>query len=83
MQADRYLWREWSRHLHHWGVQDKVATLIEAAGPLNLLASQLLYLFQPFAGAGATSRWQALAEMLENEEESQQFAAFLREEEHS
>jgi hypothetical protein len=51
---------------------------LDAAGPLSILAAQLIYLSQPFAGR--SSSWQAFAHLLENKEESRSFAAFLREE---
>ena len=54
------------------------AGLIEAAGPLSIIGAQAIYLSQPVIGLG--NQWQALAEMLENQDELRHFATFLREE---
>jgi len=51
---------------------------LDAAGPLSILAAQLIYLSQPWVGQN--NSLQAFAHLLENKEESRSFAAFLREE---
>lgn len=82
MQKDRSFWPEWAYFLHRWGISSQwSAGLLEMAGPLTLLFAQLIYLGKPFFdGAGAQDRFMALANLLEDPEESHSFAAFLREE---
>ncbi len=54
---------------------------MEAGGPLQLLLAQFAYFGQPFLGRTMpTGQWEALTQLLEDEEESRLFAAFLREE---
>jgi len=57
-----------------------VAALLEAMGPLNIIFAQFVFIGQPFLGkTGSPNQWEALASLLENQEESRTFAAFLRE----
>lgn len=80
MQADRTYWPAWVRFLHRWGVSEPFAALLESTGSLKLLFAQVVYLGQPLFGSDL-QKWQALANLLENEAESRSFAAFIREEE--
>jgi hypothetical protein len=81
MKTQTY-WPGWAQYLQQMGVRQPAAAILDAAGPLVWFAAQLIYVGQPFLenspGGGA---WQALAHLLENQEESRSFAAFLREEE--
>jgi hypothetical protein len=80
MRIERSFWLRWAQFLHHWGLTEFVATLLEAMGPLNILFAQFVFIGQPFLGKiGSPNQWEALASLLENQEESQTFAAFLRE----
>jgi hypothetical protein len=75
-------WADWAHFLQRFGLQNPVAAVLEAAGPLTWFFAQVVYLGQPFLdGSRTESQWQALASLLENREESRSFAAFLREEE--
>ena len=80
MKIDRHLWQIWARNLHHWGMQDIAATLLDAAGPLNMLVAQLIYLGQPIL-CFVMSREQlgAFASMLEDAVETKAFTTYLRE----
>jgi hypothetical protein len=81
MHSNRAMWPKWARFLHRWGLEDFAACMLEATGPLAVLAAQFVYLGQPFINQGtAASHVQALAELLENPAEIKSFAAFLREE---
>jgi hypothetical protein len=81
MQKGRSFWPVWARFLHQWGLTEIAAVLLEAAGPLNLLFAQVVYAGRPFWGLGAREDGMtALANLFESQEESQSFAAFLREE---
>lgn len=81
MQDSKHIWQDWARILHRWGVQDIVASLLEAVGPLSLLGAQLVYLGQPLFGRLAgNDHLEALAHMLEDRADTQAFVNFLREE---
>jgi hypothetical protein len=80
MQVDHTLWQRWAGFLQRWRIDGLAAFLLEAGGPLVLLAAQALYFGQPFFRQTMPDRnIQALVDLLENEEEGQAFAAFLRE----
>lgn len=81
MQSDRSSWEAWARNLQRWGVQEIVAALLEAAGPLTLFLAQIVYAGQPFLrGVFPGQRLDALAHIFEDPQESRRFAAFIREE---
>jgi hypothetical protein len=81
METQTY-WPGWAHLLQRIGAKLPAAAVLEAAGPLVWFASQLIYLGQPFlSGSPGGGQWQALARLLESQEESRSFAAFLREEE--
>ena len=80
MRIERSFWLRWAQFLQHWGLSEFVAALLEAMGPLNIIFAQFVFIGQPFLGkAGSPNQWEALANLLENQEESRTFAAFLRE----
>jgi hypothetical protein len=81
MQSDHTFWPEWARLLQHWGMDELAAALLESAGPLTFFLAQLVYVGQPLFGRGLPgSRLHALANLLENQEESRSFVSYLREE---
>jgi hypothetical protein len=81
METQTY-WPGWAHFLQHFSLKSPAVAVLEAAGPLSWLLAQLVYLGQPFLdGSQPGGQWQALASLLENQEESRSFAAFLREEE--
>lgn len=81
MGSDPSPWQTWAQFLHRWGLNQPAAALLEAAGPLGLVAAQFVYLGQPlFSDSQSHAKWSALAKMLESEEERHSFASFLREE---
>ena len=77
MQTSRTYWPTWAKRLNHWNLNTFAAWLLEAGGPLTLLGSQALYFVSPFFGG---KQIQTLAEMLEEDDEVQAFANYLREE---
>ena len=80
MKTNRHIWRVWANQLHRWGLADWAAAMLGAAGPLNLLAAQLVYFGQPFLNfAMPEDHIIALANLLENENQAQSFAALLKE----
>ena len=80
MSEKSQIWQSWAKFLHRWGVQEVVAALLEAGGPLNLLAAQAVYLGQPLLGTLiAPAQLNTLAGMLESETETLSFVSYLRE----
>ncbi len=74
-------WSQWAHKLQGMGVSGLAAALLDGAGSLRLLVAQLVHAGTPFIGSeSAGSQWQALAAMLEDSDEAQQFVSFLREE---
>ncbi|NLG98274.1 MAG: hypothetical protein GX491_13020 [Chloroflexi bacterium] len=81
MQKDRSFWPDWARFLHHYGLSDIAAALLEAAGPLNVFLAQAVYAGRPFfSRSGSVDHLDALADLFEDQEESRSFASYLREE---
>lgn len=81
MQEDRSFWPAWAQFLQRRGMDTLAATLLETAGPLNILLAQFLFATQPFFSRTLPDgHWQALATLLNDSNASQSFAAFLREE---
>lgn len=80
MDTNRQIWQIWAQSLHRWGLQEFVASFLEAAGPLTLLGAQAVYLGQPFfQGIDRQGHLEALADMLENTTETKAFVTLLRE----
>ena len=80
MIANQHIWRVWADSLHRWGVDEQVATFLEASGPLTVLGAQVVYIAQPaLTGLFPTSHLRALAEVLEDRSQTQAFTDFLRE----
>ena len=68
-------WPQWAESLRRLKLDGLAAWCLEAAGPLTVLGAQALYLTQPFLGG---KRLDSLALMLEEDEEPQAFARYLR-----
>jgi hypothetical protein len=64
--------------LRRQGLTDLVAWILDAAGPLNFLGAQALYLSQPFLPSSSIQGMRALAHLLEQEDEARDFAALLK-----
>jgi len=77
MDSPRNYWPQWTESLRNMGLDGFAAWLLEASGPLNILGAQLLYIGQPFATRQTSDGIRALANLLEQEDESRAFAAFL------
>jgi hypothetical protein len=77
MQTPRAFWPAWAAHLQRWNLTAFVAWLLEAGGPLALLGSQALYFARPFLGGEGA---EALARVLEDDDEVLALARFLRKE---
>ena len=68
-------WSEWADSLRRLKLDGFAAWLLEAGGPLTILGAQAVYLSQPFLGG---KNLDSLAHMLEEDQESQAFARYLR-----
>jgi hypothetical protein len=74
-------WHIWADQLHKLGIGDWAASLLEAAGALTLLGAQLIYVSQPILSRAVPQlQTESLAKLLEDPEQAQGFAAFLRKE---
>jgi hypothetical protein len=79
MESNHHIWRGWAVILHNWGLNEVVASFLEAFGSLSLLAAQLVYLGQPLLGGLAPPGYmQALAVMLEDNSNREVFLGLLR-----
>ena len=76
MQTPRTHWSNWANQLHRLKLDAIAAWLLEAGAPVTLLGAQALFVARPFLGPQS----EALAHLLEEENEVRAFAAFLREE---
>lgn len=68
-------WSQWADSLRRLKLDGFVAWFLEAGSPLTVLGAQAVYMSQPFLGGEKTN---ALAHMLEEEEETQAFIRYLR-----
>jgi hypothetical protein len=74
MQA-RSDWSKWAESLRRLKLDGFAAWLLEAGGPLTILGAQAVYMSQPFIGG---KKLESLAQMLEEDEQTQAFARYLR-----
>ena len=77
MQA-RSDWSKWAESLRRLKLDGIAAWLLEAGGPLTILGAQAVYMSQPFIGG---KNLDSLAHMLEEDDQTQAFARYLRGEE--
>ena len=75
MSTPRSHWSNWANQLHRLHLDSIAAWALEAGAPVALLGAQALFVTRPFLGAHS----EIVANMLENEEETRAFAAYLRE----
>jgi hypothetical protein len=68
-------WSKWAESLRTLKLDGLVAWLLEAGAPLTILGAQALYIGQPFIGG---KKIDSFAHMLEQEDETQAFARYLR-----
>jgi hypothetical protein len=81
MNNHRHIWHTWVDTMHKWGINDVIASFLEAAGPLTLLAAQFIYIGKPLVMRGhLNDSLAALADMLEDSQKTQAFISLLREE---
>ena len=68
-------WSQWAESLRRFKLDGLASWLLEAGAPLTLLGAQALYIGQPFLGGKS---WNLFAHMLEEDQEVQAFARYLR-----
>jgi hypothetical protein len=71
----RSQWSKWAESLRRLKLDGFAAWLLEAGGPFTILGAQAVYFSQPFLRG---EKLDSLAQMLEEDEESQAFARYLR-----
>ena len=74
MQARQTIWPLWAHSLQRLNLDQLAALALEAAGPLSILLAQIVHASAPLVGG----RWTDLGDLLQEPEESLQFAAYLR-----
>jgi len=80
MENNLHLWQIWAQKLHRWGLNKWVASILEGFGPLTILGAQAIYMLQPFMfSLSSNEHLEALAEMLNDQEQTQAFTQYLRE----
>ncbi len=78
MNSLRAHWPEWTETLRRLRLDGFAAWLLEAAGPINVIGAQLLYIGQPFVAPQANDGIRALTSLLEEEGETRAFVTQLR-----
>lgn len=71
-------WSHWAEILRRLKLDGLASWLLEAGAPLTVLGAQALYISQPFLGGTRGDSLHSFARMLEEEEEVQAFARYLR-----
>lgn len=80
MNPDQHIWRAWARAIHRWGLEDWAVAFLESAGPLTVLAAQLIYIGQPVLRLAAhDEELSALARLLEEPHQTSLFVSVLQE----
>ena len=80
MDSNHHIWRVWANALHRWGLQNLVASFLEAAGPLTLIGAQAVYVGQPILrGILPEGHLSALTGMLEDDSQREEFVMYLQE----
>lgn len=77
MKSTREFWQRWAESLRRYQLHDLVASFLEAGSPLALLGAQAIYFGGGFL---KNDQLDALASLLENENETRAFVAFLNHE---
>jgi hypothetical protein len=80
MQEVESCWQKWANFLKERHLEEFTITLLEAAGPLKILAAQMVYAGIPLLTAFTPSKstWLELATLLEDQQRSRNFIAYLR-----
>lgn len=77
---ERHDWMNWAQILKEKQLTGVAAVVLECAGPLKLILSQVMLGFLPIFDQYQNSPWISFAHILENPTECRAFKAFLLEE---
>jgi hypothetical protein len=78
----RASWPSWAEFLCRNGLEDLAVWALEAAGPMRMLGAQAVYFGGPFLRPILSGiQLDALAHLLEDNDEARAFAVYLRKEE--
>lgn len=78
MDSTHAHWPGWIDSLRRWKLEALALWLLEAAAPLRILTAQMLYVAQPLVWPQAGQQLDALARLLEEDDETRAFAARLK-----
>ena len=74
------IWKVWASYLQQWGLDETIASSLEALGPLTILGAQMIYIGQPlFSFALPKTHLKAMSNMLEDSTRTRDFVQYLRE----
>ena len=80
MKENHHIWRIWAKTLHLWGVDNLVATFLEAAGPLTIIGAQAIYIGQPVLNSFVPNEHlNVLTVVLEEDDQRDAFINYIRE----
>ena len=74
MKSTREFWQRWAESLRRYQLHDLVASFLEAGSPLALLGAQAIYFSGGFV---KNEQLDALATLLEDDNDTRAFAVFL------
>jgi hypothetical protein len=78
MQINHDNWNQWAQYLHQNKLSGFFRFLLEATGPIKIIAAQSLYMSRPFFHNPIISH---LAEILEDTEKSKEFLQYVNKKE--
>ena len=79
MQLDQTVWEKWAYYLQQKQLLGITCFLLEAAGPIRIIAAQTLLLTKPFTNNPIVDN---LVEILKNDQSSQSLNNFLKDKKH-
>jgi hypothetical protein len=71
-------WQKWAQTLQRNHLSGLTVTLLEGAAPIRMLFSQTLFSLMPFVNSNQRDSLTAFAETLDDNQECQGFATYLR-----
>ncbi|PKO07364.1 MAG: hypothetical protein CVU41_01295 [Chloroflexi bacterium HGW-Chloroflexi-3] len=74
MQVNQNNWHRWAQYLQRYHLLGLFRFLLDAAGPVRIVAAQSLWMTQPFVQNSIISQ---LAEVLEDQEQSKAFLEYV------
>ncbi len=78
MRESEAFWPEWISTIRKINLVSPVATLLESVGPFKILAVQMLYISQPFLSSATKRKFDAMADLLGQEDELRDFVSRLK-----